>query len=97
MYMPPGVTSFHVNAFQDTLSNALDIVLDSRPLHRLIVAGDFNRYDMSCLNLNFSSENIVTGTTRKTARLDLIFVDHLLLEYYNSELEIGPSIRQFGS
>ena len=91
--MPPEITSFHVKTFQDTLSKALDIVVDSRPLHRLIVAGDFIRYDMSFLNHNFSLENIVTGPTRKTACLDLIFVDRLLLEYYDSEhVETGSPI-----
>ena len=92
MCMPPGITSFHVKVFQDTLSNAWDIVLDSRPLHRLIVAGDYHWYGMSFLNLNFSLESIMTGPTRKTACLNLIFVV-LLLEYYNSErVELGHPI-----
>ena len=71
----------------------MDDVLNQLPCHRLIVAGDFNRYNRSFLTSTFSLYNIVSGATRLNANLDLIFVDKRLCEWYDpARVVIGPPI-----
>ena len=93
IYLPPGILRHDVDAIHDKLIETLDFFLESMPLHRFIIAGDFNRYDMSPLTSQFSLTNIVSRPTRNDANLDLIFVDERLLSRYSPErIEVGPPI-----
>lgn len=93
VYLPPGLHTEVFKKFQDVLESVLDVFLISFPHDRLIIAGDFNRYDVSFLQLRFSLKNIVSGPTRFNACLDHIYVDKELLPKYNKDLvEIGPPI-----
>ena len=93
IYLPPGIASNDFDAFHDTLLSTLDDILVTMPLYRLIIAGDFNQYDIAPLSLHLSLKNIVTGPTRENSCLDLILVDTRLLDDYSQErTDIGPPI-----
>lgn len=93
IYLPPGIPSPSFHAFCDFFIKYVDNVLNKLPNHRLIVAGDFNQYDRSFLSLSLSLSNIVTGSTRLDANLDLIFVDRRIRESYDpNDVVIGPPI-----
>ena len=91
VYLPPGLQSDLFKKFGESFESVLDDFLTSFPHDRVIIAGDFNRYDMSFLELHFSLKNIVTGATRLNACLDHIYVDKELQFCYEKDLvEIGP-------
>ena len=93
LYLPPGIESQKFRAFCDTFSDTIDDLLADLPTHRLLVGGDFNRYDRHFLSTRFSLRNIVNGPTRLDAILDLIFVDKSLKEHYDETLvEFGPPV-----
>lgn len=93
VYLPPGLQSDLVKNFKESFESVLDGYLISFPHDRVIIAGDFNKYDMSFFELHFSLKNIVTGATRLNACLDHIYVDRELLLCYDKDLvEIGPPI-----
>ena len=93
IYLPPGISKCDFDAFREGLLSTLDDIFLTMPLYRLIMAGDFNQYDMTFLALNFSLKNIITGPTRVNNCLDLIFVDSQLLSDYSPQnTDIGPPI-----
>lgn len=93
IYIPPGIVNSNFNRICDTFSDCLDTHLSSLPLYRLIVSGDFNRYNRAFLESGFSLINIVHGATRQTANLDLIFVDRCLSnDYLTENVSIGAPI-----
>ena len=93
LYLPPGIGSQIFKDICEKFSDAIDNLLMNLPYHRLIVAGDLNKYDTEFLSSKFSLSNIVNGPTRYGATLDFIFVDKSLKEYYDENLvEIGPPI-----
>jgi hypothetical protein len=93
IYLPPGIVISLFRFFCEAFIKAVDEVLNQLPLHRLVVAGDFNQYDRSFLSSNLSLCNIVTGPTRISANLDLIFVDKSMCTSYVPEnVVIGPPI-----
>lgn len=93
IYLPPGVAAASFNNFCDVFAAHMDEVLTRFPLHRLIVAGDFNQYNRSFLTANLSLVNIVTKATRLDANLDLIFVDKRIVDSYDpAKVVIGPPI-----
>jgi len=93
IYLPPGILKPDFVLLQDKLTETLDFLLVSMPLHRLVIAGDFNRYEMSSLASQFSLKNVVVHPTRNDAYLDLVFVDKSLLSQYSPErTEVGPPI-----
>ena len=93
IYLTPGVNISTFNSFCDAFINSLDDLLIKFSQHRLILAGDFNRYDRSFLTSHFSLRNIVTGPTRLNATLDFIFVEENIVHGYDEQkVEIGPPI-----
>lgn len=93
LYLPPGISSTTFRSICDKIRNEIDDFLIEHPHHKLIVAGDFNRYDMTFLTSGFSVRNIVNGPTRLDATLDLIFVDKCLQSHYNESMVcIGPPV-----
>lgn len=50
VYLPPGLTSSIFVGFKERLEIFLDNFLFSFPHCRVMIAGDFNRYDMSFLS-----------------------------------------------
>ena len=93
IYLPPGILEKPFADFCKSFVNVTDDMLNQFPCHRLVVAGDFNRYNCTFLSSNFSLSNIVTGATRLNANLDLIFVDdRLFTSYAPDDVVIGPPI-----
>ena len=92
-YFPPGMDSLKFRYTCDRTLSSIDEHLNAFPFHRLIVAGDFNRYDKRFLTSKFSLTNIVNSPTRKTAILDFILVDKCLQDQYDKDMVlIGPPI-----
>ena len=93
IYIPPGLAASAFNQTRDDLQSALDNFLVSFPNYNIIIAGDFNQYNMSFLDQCFSLRNIVRCPTRLSANLDHIYIDKSLLDKYNSDkVEVGPPI-----
>ena len=93
IYLPPGMTSSVFHSICDSFIRTVDNLLIAFPHHRLIVAGDFNRYDRSFLTTNFSLKNVVNGPTRLNSSLDQIFTDRCIYDCYGSDdVEIGAPI-----
>ena len=93
IYLTPGINAAIFNSFCESFVNSLDDLLIQFSQHRLILAGDFNRYNRSFVTSHFSLKNIVSGPTRLDATLDLIFVEKNIEDGYDkSKVEIGPPI-----
>ena len=93
VYIPPGLSQSNFQAFCNYFCNKLDSTLNRSFRCRLLVAGDFNRYDCTFLTHNFSLSNIVSEPTRLNAVLDLVFVDPLIKQRYAiHNVKIGPPI-----
>ena len=96
IYLPPGILEKPFADFCESFVSVTDDILNQFPCHRLIVAGDFNRYSCTFLSSIFSLRNIVTGATRLNANLDLIFVDdRLATSYAPDDVVIGPPNWEF--
>lgn len=74
-YVPPGLYVEIFNRFRQFVADVLDFLLQITPEANLYLCGDFNRYDFSFLNRDFSLENIVHVPTFQSATLDKFFCD----------------------
>ena len=93
VYLPPGIPRDVFNDICCCVCRTLDDLLNRLPKYHLILAGDFNRYDLSCFTSGYSLHNIVTKSTRKNAILDMILVETSLLDVYSTDnVEIGAQI-----
>ena len=85
LYHLPGA---YDNFIREHLFNSLDAAESIYPNCALIIAGDFNRLDVTRLKRHFQLKQIVETPTRKDAILDLVLTN--LHDYYNKPQIFSP-------
>ena len=93
IYIPPGLSKPNQDVISDFLICEFDHVLSLFPNDKLIIAGDFNDFDLCFLSENFRLVNRVTSATRGNAILDHIWIDESLCEFYPDSACIGPPLK----
>ena len=62
--------------FITELTNGIESVILSYPSSTIVIAGDFNQLDTSCLNIDYGLLQIVTTPTHNLNLIDKVFVNH---------------------
>lgn len=73
VYIPPQITQD--SAISDCIIDTFDQILANNYNYNIILAGDFNKFDMTDIISNLSLTATVTEATRNEAILDQIFTD----------------------
>ena len=76
------------NSMRDHLFQSLALVESKYPNSALIVAGDFNRLDITSIKKHFRLKQIVKKPTRKNAILDLVLTN--LHQFYDDPCTFPP-------
>lgn len=75
VYYPPGQLRDRDNDIIEYLSNGLDDLLRERPSAGILIAGDFNKLNLSRLCSRFSLRKLVVAPTRGNSTLDQIITN----------------------
>lgn len=73
MYIPPQITND--NDISDCIIDTIDQILICDPDYKLIICGDFNKFNVSDIVTNLSLNATVVDPTRNKAILDQIYTD----------------------
>ena len=77
VYHPPGADD---NSIHDHLFHSLALAESKFPNYGIIVAGDFNRLNITAIGKHFRLKQIIKSPTRKDVILDLVLTN--LKDYY---------------
>lgn len=84
-YIPPALSAADKNLINNYFIDSIDALKLTDPLTKIILAGDFNDFNVSDLLSHHCLNQIVKFPTRYAKTLDLILLDDRLTEYYNAD------------
>lgn len=88
IYIPPNLGANKHHDINNFLTETLDSFLITNVDSKLLIAGDFNDFDLTHLLTNFNLENKVLSPTRGNACLDKILISSDLQSYFPNEAQI---------
>ena len=85
LYIPPKLHIAERDIINNYILSSSDYFLNSFPIHSLILAGDFNRFNIKTIENQLCVTNLVTSFTRRSSNsvLDLILISNDIIDNYN--------------
>lgn len=86
VYFPPDLLIRDLKVFHEEIVQKFDQLLTENPDHNVIIAGDFNHFNVDNLCTDLSLLDLVKQPTRGRNILDHVLVSDSLSEFYNENL-----------